>query len=430
MNSRVWDKQGVVGRILADIELPRMVHVRQNFDGRGLDQIAVKTRQEILKKECVNTIGVGMRIAVAVGSRGIANIAQITKQVIETLEELGAFPFIVPAMGSHGGATAQGQAEILESLGITELSMGVPIDSRMDVEKIDTLPDGRGVFISLAAAEADGIVIINRIKPHTAFRGPYESGLIKMMAIGLGKQSGAASCHAQGFKRMAENVPLFGLSILHHAPILFGVAILENSAHEVADVIGIPKESIEEVEPTLLDAARKNMARILLDEIDVLIIDEIGKNHSGDGMDPNVTGSYSTPYASGPPMVSRYVVLDASAETHGNALGVGRADFTTRRLFDKTDFDAMYPNSLTSKVPSVSKMPMVLNSDELAIKAAVMTCETDRYQDVRIVRIKSSSHVEDIQVSENLLEIIKDNPRMEIVGLPEKMRFDSEGNLF
>lgn len=425
-----WDRDGVLDKILAPIKIPKMCRVRQIFDQQRLDQIQEAVDQGICSPTCSEKITPGMRVAVAVGSRGISEIDKITKQAIDSLKKLGALPFIIPAMGSHGGATAEGQKELLKSFGITESTMGVKIEASMEVVQIDTLPDGRDVFISKNAANADGIVIINRIKPHTAFHGRFESGLVKMMAIGLGNQRGAASCHAQGFKKMAENVPLYGLSVLNNSPILFGVAIIENAFHEVYRIETIQKEDIESMEPLLLEEAKTKMAKIHFPEIDVLIVDEIGKNHSGDGMDPNVTGSYSTPYAEGLPNVLRYVVLDASKETHGNSLGVGRADFTTKRLFDKTDFDAIYPNSLTSKVPTVSKMPMVLTSDRLAIQAAVMTCETERTEDVRMIRIPNSSHVEEILVSENMLDEIEKNPFIELLGPAEELSFNTEGNLF
>jgi hypothetical protein len=426
---RVWDKKGIVENILSSIILPRMVRIKQKFDTSTLYNIAQETKKEINKAGCTDKIQAGMNIAVAVGSRGIADLDIITRQTIDVLKDFGANPFIIPAMGSHGGAEPAGQKKILESLGITEKTMGVRIDASMDVIKVDTLYDGREVFIAKAAATADGIVLINRVKPHTSFHGTYESGLVKMMAIGLGKQSGAASCHVQGFKKMAENVPLYGLSVLNNSPILFGIAIIENSAHKVSRIVAVPKERIEHDEPELLKEAKRKMASILFEDIDVLIVDEIGKNHSGDGMDPNVTGSYCTPYAYGPPRVSKYVVLDASEETHGNTLGIGMADFTTKRLFDKTDFDKIYPNSLTSKVPSVSKMPMVLNSDQLAIKAAIMTCDTDRYEELRLVRISNSSHVEEIWISENMLEEAKINPSIEISGEPLVFDFTALGEL-
>lgn len=425
-----WNRDGVVANILSPIDIPKMVRIRQNFDASRLEQVKQTVDSEIRKSSCAEKIIPGMRIAVAVGSRGVADIDRIAKQAVDSLKEFGAKPFIIPAMGSHGGATAEGQKGILESFGVTEERMGVKIEASMDVVPIDTLPDGREVFISRNAAEADGIVLINRVKPHTAFRGKFESGLVKMMAIGLGNQNGAASCHAQGFKKMAENVPLYGLSVLEHSPVLFGIAVIENAFHEVYRIVAVPRENIEKDEPRLLEEARSKMAKIQISDIDVLIVDEIGKNHSGDGMDPNVTGSYSTPYAEGPPYVLRYVVLDASEETHGNSLGVGRADFTTKRLFDKTDFDTIYPNSLTSKVPLVSKMPMVLTSDALAIKAAIMTCETEKHEEVRVVRIPSSSHVEEVLVSENLLEEVRENPDLVELGPPEEMHFDAEGNLF
>ncbi len=429
MHGYPWDRDRTIETLLSDVPLPRMVTVRQRQSGKTIADVPGATRSALRRDEIAARVPPGAKIAVAVGSRGIADIDVVTGETIRVLKEWGAHPFIVPSMGSHGGATPHGQREVLAELGITEERMGVPIDDSMDVVPIATLEDGRQVFIAAAAAAADGIVVINRVKPHTAFRGIYESGLMKMLAIGLGKQAGAAACHAQGFRRMAENVPLFARAILANARILFGVALVENSQHQPTRITAVPAEKFEETEPALLEEARRQIARILIDPIDVMIVDEIGKNHSGDGMDPNVTGGYNTRYADGGPTVGMYVVLDASPETHGNTLGVGRADFTTRRLLEKTDFDTVYMNSLTSKVPGVAKMPMVLNTDRLAIQAAVQCCETDRYEEVRVVRIASSSHVEEIQVSENLLDEVSAHPDLEVISGPRAIPFDRDGRI-
>ncbi len=429
MRDYPWDRYRRIEETLADITPPRMVQVRQRQAMNAVEDVTARIGAVLAEPEIVAAISPGMRIAVAVGSRGIADIDLVTRETLRFLSARGAEPFIVPSMGSHGGATAPGQLQILAELGITEERMGFEIKAEMDVVPIATLDDGRRVFIAARAAEADGIVVINRVKPHTAYRGTYESGLMKMLAIGLGKQSGAAACHAQGFRNMAENVPLFGSAVLANAPVLFGVALVENARHKLCKVVTVPAERIEETEPHLLEEARREMARIRIDPIDVLVVDEIGKNHSGDGMDPNVTGSYSTPYAYGGPKVGMYVVLDVSREAHGNALGVGRADFTTRRLMEKADFDAMYMNSLTSKVPGVVKMPMILNSDRLAVCAAIRCCETDRYEDVRVVRISNSSDVEHISVSENILDEVRADPELEIIGEPAPMVFDASGRL-
>jgi hypothetical protein len=295
---------------------------------------------------------------------------------------------------------------------------------------IGRTPRGLDVHIDRFAAEADGVIVVGRVKPHTAFRGDYESGLMKMMTIGMGKQKGAEICHADGFGRMAENVPSFGKVILEQAPILFGIAILENAYDETCRIEALPRSEMEAREPGLLVQARALMPQILIPRFDILIVDQIGKNISGDGADPNVSGTYCTPYASGGPEFQRYVILDLTEETHGNALGVGMADITTKRLYDKTDFDESYPNSLTCRVLKTIKMPIVMNSDRLAIQAAIFTCIGLDPAGPRIVRILNTSHIGTISVSEALLPALRADPRLELLAPPAELGFDSGGNLF
>ncbi|TVR62783.1 MAG: DUF2088 domain-containing protein [Spirochaetaceae bacterium] len=415
--------------MLDGITIPRMVRVRQNLDATRIESIPATVRAELSRPEIAATVRSGMSIAITCGSRGVANIAEITREIASALKAAGAHPFVFPAMGSHGGGNAEGQLKVLANLGVTEASVGVPIRSSMDVVQIGTLEDGRPVMIDRLASEADGIVVVGRVKPHTAFRGPYESGLFKMLAIGLGKHRGAEMCHDQGFARMAENVPAFARAILRSAKILFGVAIIENAHDETCRIVALEKGRIEADEPALLEEARSRMARIGVSNIDVMIVDEIGKNHSGDGMDPNITGSYSTEYASGDPAVKQYVVLDVDPASYGNIVGVGRADFTTKRVYDQADFDATYPNALTAKVPLVAKMPMVLATDKLAIQAAIKMCSELGGDGVRVVRIRNSSHVDEIFVSESLVAEIESSAGMKVLEAPAEMRFDETGAL-
>ncbi len=424
-----WDRHGVIERMLSGVAIPRMARVRQRLDDTQVNDIPATVRRELERAEIAATVRPGMSIAITCGSRGVANIAEITREIASALKAAGAHPFVIPAMGSHGGGNAEGQQKALASLGVTEASVGVPIRSCMDVVQIGALDDGRPVMIDRLASEADGIVVVGRVKPHTAFRGRYESGLFKMLAIGLGKHRGAEMCHDQGFARMAENVPAFARAILKNAKILFGVAIIENAHDETCRIVALEKNRIESDEPALLDEARARMARIGIPQIDVMIVDEIGKNHSGDGMDPNITGSYSTEYASGDPHVKQYVVLDVDPASYGNVVGVGRADFTTKRVYDQADFDATYPNALTAKVPLVAKMPMVLATDKLAIQAAIKMCSELGGGGVRVVRIRNSSHVDEIFVSESLVAELESSPDMELLEAPAEMRFDETGAL-
>ena len=430
MRESVWDRNGVIQAMLKPVQLPRMAVVRQRFDSAHIADIPAAVARELSQPWLSAAIKPEMSIAITVGSRGIASIALIVREIVRNLKALGAQPFLIPAMGSHGGATADGQRQVLEGYGITEEHVGAPIRATMETRVIGRSRGGQPVHLDRYAAEADGIIVVGRVKPHTAFRGEFESGLMKMMAIGMGKQRGAEICHAEGFGKMAERVYDFGTTVLANAKILFGVAIIENAYDRVAGIEAIPKEEIESREPTLLQEARLLMPRILFPEFDVLVVDTIGKNFSGDGADPNITGTYCTPYASGGPTFQRYVVLDISDETHGNSLGVGMADVTTKRLFDKTDFDAGYPNALTSRVLKTVKMPMVLANDRQAIQAAVFACVDLGPKGAKIVRIPDTSHMEEIRISEALLPEAEANPAVEIVEAPKEPVFDEAGNLF
>jgi hypothetical protein len=252
---------------------------------------------------------------------------------------------------------------------------------------------------------------------------------MKMMAIGLGKQRGAEVCHSEGFARMDHYVPLFGNAMLRQAKILFGLAIIENAFHQVYRLEAVLADRIPEREPELLEVARSRMGKILIPSFDVLVVDEIGKNHSGDGMDPNVVGRYGTPYATGGPEVQRYVVLDLSRETHGNFVGAGLADFAPRRVYDKIDFDATYPNILTSKVPGPAMLPAIMKNDRTAIQSAIFTCVSIDRQHPRVVRIAHTSNLREILVSEALEDEVRGHPDLSIVEGPFELPFDSAGDL-
>lgn len=419
----------ILRTLLDDIPIPQMVRIRQKFDAAKVEDYIGALRDQLKKPGAIDQVKKGQRIAVAVGSRGVAHIAEFTRETIDALKAVGAEPFIVPCMGSHGGATAQGQTEVLHHLGVTEEAMGAPILSSMEVVKIDEMANGLPVYVDKYAYEADAIVVINRVKPHTAFRGRIESGIMKMIAIGLGKQKGAEACHQLGFKYMAENVPAMATIMLNKLPILFGVALVENAYDETCRVEVLPASDIERREEELLLEAKSRLPKILFDQIDVLVIDYIGKNISGDGMDPNVTGRYPTPYAHGGPDVSKMVVLDLTPETKGNANGVGTADFTTSRLTDKTDWPATYANGLTSTVCAPTKQATTLENDLYAIKAAVKTCNILDYTTCKLVRIRDTLHLGEIEISVNLLEEARRHPDIEVLTEPYDLQFDDEGYL-
>lgn len=420
---------GIVSELVKGIPIPRMVKVNQIFDAPRLDDVECELRSQLRQAHIQALVKPGMSIAIAVGSRGVNRIADITRIVVEELKALKAEPFIVPSMGSHGGATAEGQVEVLRHLGVTEEGVGAPIRPSMEVNQIASLENGLPVYVDRFACQADGIVVINRVKPHTAFRGPIESGLMKMMAIGLGKQKGAEACHQLGFKHMAEHVPAMARVIMAKLPVLFGVATVENAFDQVMKLRVIPANEIEAEEKELLKLAKANMPKLWFEQIDVLVIDEIGKNISGDGFDPNVVGRYPTPYAYGGPDVTKIVVLDLTDETEGNANGIGTADFTTKYCVAKVDHEKIYANGLTSTVVAPTKIPTTLENDREAIQAAIKTCNILDFTKVRLVRIKNTLELAEIEVSEPMLPEVENNPNLKVLSEPYDWEFDANGNL-
>ncbi len=420
---------GILQDLLKDIPLPKMAKVKLHFDDQKIENIDKALDEKLQHQHIVQKIKPGMEIAIAVGSRGMDRLAEITALTVQQLKDMGAKPFIVPSMGSHGGATAEGQREVLAHLGVTEERVKAEIRSSMEVLKLGELPNGLPVYIDKYASLADGIVVINRIKPHTAFRGPVESGIMKMISIGLGKQKGAEACHQLGFKYMAENVPAMAKMMMEKTPILFGVATLENAFDKVSRIEVLAAEEIEVKEPELQALAKKLLPKLFFDQLDVLVIDEIGKNISGDGMDPNITGRYPTPYAHGGPDVNKMVVLDLTPETEGNANGVGTADFTTQRLVDKMNLEFTYANGLTSTVVAPTKIATTLANDKEAIQAAIKTCNILDFSKVKMVRIKNTLEIGEIEVSEALLEQIAQHPQMEQCSDLFEPYFNENGNL-
>ena len=421
-----------VADLVSDQTIPKMFKVKQVFPRPKIEPEEIPGIIESLlsQEKFSSKVKPGMRIAITAGSRGIANVALTTKCIADFVRSRGAHPFIVPAMGSHGGATAEGQRAILEGYGITEDYVGCPIISSMEVKKIGVNEEGMDVFIDKNAAESDGIILGCRIKPHPAFRGPYERGIMKMMAIGLGKQHGAEVCHEAGFKNMAKYVPMFGRAIIKNAPILFAVPTIENAYDETCKIIAVNADEIIEKEPPLLQEAFANMPRILVDSCDVLVVDQIGKNFSGDGMDPNITGTFCTPYATGGIRSQRVCVLDLSPETHGNGIGLGYSSATTKRVFDQLDLSSMYPNAITCTVLGGVRIPIVMESDREAIQVCIRTCNEIDKKNPRVVRIPNSLHIEHIMLSESYYEEAKNNPNLIIESEPEYLPFDEDGNLW
>lgn len=415
--------------------LPAFIRVRQNFPASETVDIPISIAAEFSKLR--DTIQPGQRIAVGVGSRGITNLSQIVSAVLVELRRCGAEPFIIPAMGSHGGATPQGQRELLAGYGVTEESMGVPIRDSLDVQQIGETSDGVPVYCSIEALSSDGILLVNRIKPHTDFFGTLGSGLLKMCVIGLGKRVGATAMHLAATQFGYERVIRAMASVLiDHAPVIGGIAILENQHHDTAKLIGIPRGQMTTAENALLDEAKRLMPLLPLDEIDLLIVDAIGKNISGAGMDPNVINRSIHGYDSLPqrgdrpsPFIRRIFVRGLTPETHGNAIGIGMADATTARLVHETDTRITNINSLTALTPQSAKMPMAFENDREAIERMLASLPLADSRDAKIVRIADTLSLAEIEISEPLWSKVASSQGLTPIGTLRDMVFDADGNI-
>ncbi|WP_077610587.1 lactate racemase domain-containing protein [Clostridium sp. Marseille-P2415] len=424
---------GTVSGLLKDIAIPRMFHARQQFPREVIkpEDIPAAVRKE-LEKPCFSSlIKPDMRIAITAGSRGIRNVDIITRAIVDFVKSRGARPFIVPAMGSHGGATAEGQLEVLASYHITPETMGCPIRSSMDVAELGYSERGRRVVLDRNAYEADGIIISCRLKPHNAFRGSYESGPCKMMTVGLGKQVGASAVHSDGMDVIAQNIPSMAKVVLEKANILFAIPCIENAYDETCKIEAILAKDILSREPELLKYAFSNMPKLIVGETDVLVVDEIGKNYSGTGVDPNITGTFSTPYATGGIKVQRTCFLNLSEASHGNALGCGLASAITKKIFDEMDVEKMYPNCITSTVLASARIPCVVATDKEAIQICIRTCNKIEPERIRIVRISNSLHIDAILLSEAYYADVKAGryEGLEAVDEPRELEFDEAGNV-
>jgi len=409
------------------VEFPRVVKVRQKFPRPRVENVEAALREQLGREEISSTIKPGMSVALTAGSRGIARIDETLRSLVEILKEMEAEPFIVPAMGSHGGATAEGQVEILKSLGITEESCGAPIRSSMEVVEIGQTGRGVPVYMDKIASEADGVVLVNRVKAHTDFRSSIESGLMKMASIGLGKHEQALALHGFGVEGIRDFMVEVADELLESGHISFGVATVENAYDEPAIIEAIPVEKIHEREAELLAAYMQMMPELPVSEIDILYVDTLGKNYSGTGMDTNVIGRFRIFGVDEPetPAIKYIVAGDVSDESHGNAIGVGLADLTTRRLAGRIEHKAMNANVITSTFVERAKVPMVLANDEEALQTAIRCNWGVPPEETRFVRIPNTLHLEHLYVSENLVDEVLASA--EVVGDPEELRFDPEG---
>ena len=414
-----------ITKMLAGHSIPKVAKVRQTFNNDVLEDVE-GTLLRGLEESCA-PIKPGARIAITCGSRGIDQYVLLIKTVVAFVKSKGGQPILIPSMGSHGGATAEGQTEVLRRYGITEESVGAPVVSSMEVKEIGRTPKGLPVYIDKNACEADGIILVNRVKPHTSFRGRHESGLLKMLAIGLAKQKGAEMTHFLRFENMAENIIAVGSIGVEKLNILCGVCTVENGYGHVAELHVLRREEILTKEPEYLQSAWKRMPRIALDTIDLLVVNEIGKEISGTGMDTNIIGRFHTNAASGGPNTIKLGVLNVTEKSEGNANGMGLADFMPQHMRDQVDFEATYVNTLTSTEPNSSRMPMVLANDREVFQAGVKLCGQINEDDVRLVIIRSTKYLDEVYMSEAAVKAAV--MPVEVVSDYQEVPFDENGNL-
>ncbi len=413
---------------------PKMLRVRQKFDRPKVEDVAATVRAELEKLDLAKRIKPGQSVALTAGSRGITNIPLILQSVACFLKDLGAKPFLVPTMGSHGGGTAEGQRKVFESYGITEAFVGAPIRASMAVVSVGSTPEGFPVVVDRHAAEADHIGVVARVKPHTGFHGPIESGLLKMMMIGLGKHAGALAYHQilleYPFDQVVRSV---GRTISARAPIAFGLGIVENAYDETARIEAVRPEEFERREEEMLVLAKRWLPRLPFREADLLVVDEIGKDISGSGMDTNVVGRKRafrlSPGPSDQPVMRLIFVRGLSAKTHGNAAGIGLADFTTNRLVRAMDYKATVINCLTAGYPEGATLPVHFETDREVLDAALAIIGTRLPEAGRVQRIRNTLCLEEVDISEPCLEQANGGSTFEILGTANPLALDAEGNL-
>jgi len=411
-----------------DITLPVVWRVAHRISAPSVPDVrsaAQKAARSVVEQASPKP---GASVAVGVGSRGIAGIADVVGAVITELQAHGCRPFIVPAMGSHGGATAEGQAGILAGYGIDEASLGVPVRATMEVVQLGTLDDGYPIFFDRYACEADAVLVVNRIKHHTDFKGPIESGLCKMCAIGLGKRQGAEAIHRFGADGLSGIMPEVGRRLVEAGSVIGGVGLIENQYGRIAEIHGVPASEIgREGEERLLEKARKLAPRLAFDSADVLIVDEMGKNVSGTGMDTHVIGRVrmpSIPEAEWDgPNVRMVVALALTEQTHGNAAGLGLADIVTRRLLEQVDVAVTNTNHRTSQEGGAYRggIPIVLETAEAAVRAAMGLCGRGNRGDIQVARIRNTEIVDVLEVSEGFMAEVTERDDLEVVSGPHPL---------
>jgi len=417
--------------LLRETEIPKMVPVEFSIQRGKIkrEDISSVIRKTIEERKVLDRLQPGGTVAITCGSREINNIDEILHSLINLLKEHGMKPFIFAAMGSHGGACAEGQLEILAGYHVTEETMGVPVVATMDTVVIGRTPKGMEVHVEVNANQADYIIPVGRIKPHTDFRGPIESGLMKMLCIGCGKQHGADLCHTHGFPSMPENVAQVARVIMEKKNVPFGLGIIEDAFHGTYQLNAIPGELIEKEETELLKLAKKLIPSIPFEKVDVLVLDEIGKDISGSGMDPNVTGR-SGMLGISKPFAERIAVLGLSEKSHHNGCGIGLADITTQRFYEDMNYYVSYPNGLTSHDPASMRIPPIMPNDRCAVKMALHTClDNSAELGYRVVWMTNTLKLDSFYISEALVEEAEKNPAITVKGEPEHIQFNEDGNV-
>lgn len=410
---------------------PLVAQVRQIVEHPPVSDPPAEVARAIRHSRIRERIPDGGSVAVTVGSRGIVGIDRIVRAAVHALRDLGLSPFVVAAMGSHGGGTADGQRALLAEFGVTEHTVGCPIRSDMDTLILGTNSFGLPIHFDRNAFDAHGILLLNRIKPHTSFTGQYESGLLKMLTIGLGKQQGAAQVHKLGLPGLRTLLPEVGAFLLKRTPVALGIALLENAEEQTALVAPVEPEELLDEEPKLLELARRMMGRLPFDQIDVLLVGELGKNYSGTGLDPNVVGRQrvETMPDLPRPVVTRLAVLDLSPETRGNALGIGLADLTTQRLVNAIDPKPMILNSTTSNFLTRARVPLALPTDHELLATCLDTCWRIDWNEARLVLIPNTLELATLYVSQPLADEVQRNPSLRFVSDFHPIPFTPDGRI-
>lgn len=415
-----------------EVTIPKMVRIREKYEDDKIDDVKAHLINEMDNLEIDRMSLKGKKIAITVGSRGIPSLPVLVRTMCDKLKEWGAEPFIIPAMGSHGGGTVEGNVQILTDYGITEDAMGVPIKASMDVVQVGAINDGAHtpIYCDKNAAEADGIVLFNKVKPHTDFKGYVESGMCKMIAIGIAKHFGCSWFHRQGFDTFGERIPMVAAEFLKNMNVIMGVGVVQNAFDEISEIKAYPKDKIIEGDHELLQIAKRRLPRMKFDNIDVLIIDQIGKNISGEGADPNVTGRGCMPGFEDDFHCKKMFVRKLTPPSHGNACGLCYADVTTRQCLQSVDWESTWINFSTNMMLSAGKIPVYQNTDYEALRLAIRTCtKLSDYSQARIARIRDTLSLSEVEVSEALLPDVMGRDDVEILSEPYELEFDADGNM-